>query len=160
MSLMRWKKPSSDLASGASDDIFSLLQRDINSLFNNFGLEGGNEKYLTRKNNWNPLVEFKETPSDYVLHADLPGFDKKDVHVTFEDNVLTLKGERKSEETKKDDKVHYTERFYGSFERSFALPEKRVDKDKISAKFENGVLSVHLGKAQDNEKEPRKINIL
>src|SRR6185312_6421020 len=100
MNLIRWKRPTSDIISNSSGDIFSLLQKDINDIFHNFGLDTVRERNLS-KGYWNPIVEFKETPSDYVLHAELPGFKKEDVHVTYEDDVLTLKGEKKAEENKK-----------------------------------------------------------
>lgn len=105
---------------------------------------------------WSPRVDVRETKDAYEVLADLPGLDKKDINISLHDNVLTVKGERKSEDKKEDENQHYYERAYGSFSRSFRLPEKVQDKD-IKAEYKDGVLRITLVKAE--EAKPRLIEI-
>jgi HSP20 family protein len=102
---------------------------------------------------WAPAVDIVETPKEFTLTAELPGMDLKDVTLSVEDGVLTLRGEkveeRKEEENKK---VYLYERTYGAFQRSFALPAG-VDSSKVSAEFQKGVLKVHIPK--DGEAVPK-----
>jgi len=100
--------------------------------------------------NWAPAVDIVEDDKEYVIKADLPEVNKKEVHVTFENGMLTISGERKFENEENDDKkkYHRVERSYGSYTRSFRLPET-VDAEKVDAKFKDGVLSVHLPKKED-----------
>jgi HSP20 family protein len=100
---------------------------------------------------WWPAVDLKEAEGEFVLTGEFPGLTEKDLKVEIEQNVLTLKGEKKSEheETKeKNGRWHLIERSYGSFQRSFTLPGN-VDASRIDAKFENGVLTVHMPKRQE-----------
>jgi len=103
-----------------------------------------------------PAVDIKETPKEYLVTAEVPGIDKKDIHIEIADNLLTLKGERKFEKEQKEESYHRVERSYGSFTRSFSLPTK-VKADAIEASFKDGVLTVKIPKAE--EMVPRKIEI-
>jgi HSP20 family protein len=104
-----------------------------------------------------PAVDIRETPEQLMIVAELPGLDKKDVNITLENQVLTLAGERNFEKETKDETCHRIERSYGSFTRSFTLPNNlRVD--KIEAKFDKGVLSIVIPKSE--ETKPRKVTIL
>lgn len=94
---------------------------------------------------WSPAMDVKEGEGELTIMADLPGVDKKDVTISVEENVLTLKGERKSEKEEKKGDYSWKERRYGFFARSFTLP-KSVDADKVMAKMENGVLEIHIPK--------------
>ena len=105
---------------------------------------------------WSPRVDVKETQDAYQVLADLPGLEKKDINISLHDNVLTVKGERKSEEKSEDENQHYSERTYGSFSRSFQLPAKVEQKD-IRAEYKDGVLKVVLKKSE--EAKPREIEI-
>jgi HSP20 family protein len=105
---------------------------------------------------FSPAVDIKETPKEYVVTAEVPGMDKKDIHIEITDNILTLKGERKFEGEQKDESYHLVERSYGSFTRTFSLPAK-VKADSIEASFKDGVLIVHIPKA--DEVLPIKIEI-
>ncbi len=105
---------------------------------------------------WRPRLDVQETADEYKVQADLPGMDKKDVHISVENGVLTIKGERKEEEKREQDNSFYRERVYGSFCRSFNLPS-RVDESKIQASLKDGVLNVTLPKAE--EAKPREISI-
>jgi HSP20 family protein len=100
---------------------------------------------------WWPAVDLKEAEGEFLLTGEFPGLTEKDITVEIEQNVLTLRGEKKSEreETKeKNGRWHLIERTYGSFQRSFTLPGN-VDASKIDAKFENGVLTVHMPKRHE-----------
>ena len=96
---------------------------------------------------WTPRTDVHETEKEILIDAGLPGIDKKDIKVEVKNNVLTISGERK-EERKTDEKNYYRfERHYGKFERSFGLPET-VKPEKVSASFNNGVLTVTLPKTE------------
>lgn len=95
---------------------------------------------------WAPAVDIRETPEEYVIKAELPEVNKEDIKVAVKESVLTLTGERKMEKEEKGKKFHRIERAYGSFMRSFTLPED-VDDKKLVATYKDGVLNVHLPKS-------------
>ena len=98
---------------------------------------------------FNPAIDISEDKDNIVIKADLPGLKKEDVSVNIEDNILTLRGERKSETESKEKNYHRVERFYGRFERSFNLGTK-VDEAHIKAVYKDGVLEVTLPKVAKN----------
>lgn len=122
-------------------------------LFDTF-LNDGGEDLATRT--WTPPVDIQETDDAYRIHAELPGMTKDDIQITLENNILRLSGERKFEKDTKQENYHRIERTYGAFSRSFALPTQ-VSPDKVEAKFENGVLSIVVPKAE--QAKPRRISI-
>jgi HSP20 family protein len=105
---------------------------------------------------WTPRMDVKESEDVYILHADLPGLKQDDVKITLHDRVLTVSGERKHEADKKDEKYHYMERTYGSFQRSFTLPSS-INGAEIKAEYKDGVLNITLPKTEDSK--PREIAI-
>ena len=107
---------------------------------------------------WSPKVNITETKDELVLTAELPGLKEEDVHIEVENNVLSIGGEKSEERTEGDEerKYHLWERSYGSFQRSFTLP-RTVQADGITARFDSGVLKVHLPKVA--EAKGRKIEI-
>ncbi len=105
-----------------------------------------------------PAVNTREADDAYYIEVDLPGVKKEDISIDVDDNVLTISGERKVEEERKEDEFYRVESFYGKFERSFTLPED-VDADKIEAEAKDGVLTIRIPKAQVVEKAPKKIEI-
>jgi len=105
---------------------------------------------------WSPAVDILEKDGNLVLRAELPGMNEKDIDLKLEGNVLTLKGERKFEDEQNRNNYHRVERFYGTFSRSFTLPET-VDRDKIKADYKNGVLTVTI--PQRPEVRPREIPV-
>jgi len=105
---------------------------------------------------WAPAVDIFEHDGDIVLKAELPGVDPKDVDIRVENNVLSLRGERKVESEVKREQYHRVERAYGSFSRSFTLPSV-VDTEKIKADYTDGVLKVTL--PQKEEAKPKQISI-
>jgi HSP20 family protein len=100
----------------------------------------------------------RETDTELVVEAELPGMDEKDVSVTLNNGVLTLKGEKKSEREEKKDNCHLMERSYGSFQRSFQVADT-IDADKVKAAFEKGVLKVTLPKRPEAVKAEKRIPI-
>ena len=105
---------------------------------------------------FSPAFEVKETTDSFVLRADIPGVDEKDLDVAVHNGVLTVSGSRSSEERKEGESYALYERQYGSFSRSFALPDM-ADGERIDAKLESGVLSLTIAKKA--EAKPRKIEI-
>lgn len=105
---------------------------------------------------WSPAVDVKEEKNKFVILADIPGVDPKEIDVTMENGILTLKGERKTESKEEKDNFKRVERTYGSFYRRFSLPDT-ADADSISAVSKNGVLQITLNK-KETEK-PRKISV-
>ncbi len=106
--------------------------------------------------NWAPLVDIIEDEKEYVVKAELPELKKEEVKVKVENGELTISGERKLEKEEKNKKFHRVERSYGSFLRSFTLPEN-VSADKVSAGFEGGLLTVHLPK--DEVAKPKAVEV-
>ena len=105
---------------------------------------------------WRPGVDIYEEDNGVTLKADLPGIDKKDISIDVKDGVLTLSGERSDESETKEKNFYRRERTYGKFQRVFTLPEG-VNADDIKADFKDGVLKVHVPKAE--VEEPKKITI-
>jgi len=105
---------------------------------------------------WKPLVDVTEDASEFLIKAELPEVKKEDIHVTSNNGYLTISGERKFE--KEDKKLHTMERFYGSFERSFNLPDN-VREEDIEAEFNDGLLTLHLKKTEIPHTEQKRIDI-
>jgi HSP20 family protein len=105
---------------------------------------------------WSPLVDISEDDKEYRIKAELPEVTKEDVRVTAEAGTLTIMGERKFEKEEKGRKFHRIERAYGSFGRSFSLPED-ASPAKVSAEFRDGVLTVHLPK--DEKAKPQQVEV-
>ena len=99
-------------------------------------------------NNWTPSVDINESNDAFMITADLPGIKKSDIEVKVEENLLILNAERKIDKTNDNEKYHFSERRSGTFSRSFKLP-KSVKEEKITADFDNGVLSINIPKAED-----------
>jgi HSP20 family protein len=97
-----------------------------------------------------PHFDISETEKDYVISGEIPGIDVKDLNVTLTDGIITIKGEKKKETEEKEENYHRIERHYGSFERSFRVPDK-VKTDKLDANYKDGVLKLTLPKAEISE---------
>ena len=97
---------------------------------------------------WSPVVDIEETKNDYVIRAELPGLDKDKVKVVVEDGILTLSGERDLERKVEGKTFHHVERSYGTFSRSFTLPEA-VNSESVEAKFRDGLLEIHVKKLEE-----------
>lgn len=105
---------------------------------------------------WTPTIDVSESDGKVVVKAEMPGLDAKDIDIDITGDVLTLRGEKKAEEEKKDERFYYRERHHGSFQRSFRLPTS-VDSDNVDAHFKNGVLTINLPKSEESKQ--RKIEI-
>ena len=105
-----------------------------------------------------PTVDVSETDKAYEITAELPGMDEKNVEVKLANGSLTIKGEKQDEKEEKKKDYHMRERSYGSFERSFQVPDG-VDADKIEANFKKGVLTVILPKSAEAQKAEKKITV-
>src|SRR5687768_17125338 len=141
MALVRWD-PARELASMEIDR--------LHNMFSNFYNEG-----VSRS--WVPPVDIYETAQhEVVIKAELPEMKREDISVTFENNVLTLKGDRRITDEVANDRFQRLERFYGNFSRSFTLPST-VDAGKISATYKDGVLTVRL--PQREESKPKQISV-
>lgn len=133
------------------------LHREVNRLFDDVlrGLRAPAFTGFDRSVGW-PHVELGETDKELRITAELPGLDEKDVEITVEDGVLTLRGEKRSEV---EDKARgYSERSYGRFERRIGLP-KGIDRDKANATFRNGVLAVILPRTEVANENVRRIPV-
>jgi HSP20 family protein len=146
MAIIRWD-PFRDL---------TTLRERMNRLFEDAATGRGEEKDLI-SSSWAPAVDIYEDEHELVLTAEVPGISEKDVEVKIEDNLLTIHGERRMEKETREENYHRIERAYGSFHRSFTLPNY-IDQDKIRAEHENGVLKITLPKKA--ELKPRKVKIL
>ncbi|MCP0914097.1 MULTISPECIES: Hsp20/alpha crystallin family protein [Legionella] len=104
---------------------------------------------------WSPAVDIKETNDKYIVTADLPGVEKDDIHLSLENNALTIKGERRYEKTEEKEGFSRIERMQGQFYRRFILPET-TDESKIKAKYKKGVLEIVIPK---KENKSRKIEV-
>jgi HSP20 family protein len=131
----------------------STLHEQVNRLCESKFQARGDDSALTT---WAPAVDIYETENDLVLRADLPGIDEKDLDVRVENNLLTIRGERKFEQQVKEDNYLRIERTYGSFRRSFGLPNS-VNSEAIKAEYKNGVLTVELPKRA--ESKPKQVNV-
>ena len=109
-------------------------------------------------NNWTPSVDINESNDAFMITADLPGIKKSDIEVKVEENLLILNAERKIDKTNDNEKYHFSERRSGTFSRSFKLP-KSVKEEKITADFDNGVLSIIIPKAEDAITSNRLIKV-
>jgi len=139
MALVRWT-PMRDLL-----DITEEFNRMLDRFFSPGLLE---EAELPTPTTWYPMVDIVEKKDEYIVNAELPGMKKSDIHITFKDGVLTIEGERKQEKEEKDVDFHRVERRYGKFYRTFQLPAV-IKEDKIEATYKDGILTIHLPKAEE-----------
>lgn len=107
-------------------------------------------------NDWIPTTDISETDTAYLIKAEIPGVNKEDVKVTLQDGMLTIRGERRQEKEEKDKKFHRIERSYGSFMRSFRMPED-ADESAVKAEFKDGMLNVTLAKSE--KAKPKAIEV-
>ncbi len=138
--------------SEAPSKLWPETTRFFEDFFNDFPFSAS----LQTRDHWMPAVDILEKDGNLVVRAELPGMEEKDIDLKLEGNVLTLKGERKMEKDEKNSNYHRVESFYGSFSRSFTLPDT-VDRDKIKAEYKNGVLSITI--PQKPEVRPREIPV-
>jgi HSP20 family protein len=138
---------------------FGSLQDEVNRLFEDFwGTAPATAEEAGRPVVLRPRVDLSETEAAFEISAEMPGLKEDEIEVSVTDDVLSLKGEHKAESEKKGEHYHVRERSYGSFRRSFRLPAN-ADAEKVSAKFENGVLHLTVPKTAEAKAKSRKIAI-
>lgn len=147
MSVIRWDPFAS------FDETLNRMLPGVFSRWPRLALESGAAKF-----EWRPSVDISETEGEYLIRAELPAVKKEDAEVTIDGGILTIQGERKQEYEAKNEKVHRIESFYGSFSRSFGLPEN-ANTDAIRCESANGVLSVHIPKIQSEKPKPKQIKV-
>lgn len=136
-------------------NVFSVRNR-INSLFDDFFYPSGWEDVPSSLTDWNPIVDIYENDDQIIVKADLPGVEKKDIHVDVKNDVLTIRGERSSESESKKQNYYRRERTLGKFERSLTLPSE-VDTEKINASYKDGVLKIEIPKPEGQK--PKQITV-
>jgi HSP20 family protein len=133
----------------------SLMQDRMNRMFDDAG-RGWRPDEPSSTTAWSPAVDIYETENEIIVHAELPGVERKDIGLNLEKNVLTLKGERRFEKETKQENYHRIERAYGGFSRSFSIPAI-VDDEKIRAEYKDGILKISLPKKE--QVKPKQIQI-
>jgi len=157
---MNWRLPTSLTGRGLSrmaSDPFTSLQRELNRVFDDMwsglpAMRSAEAAAATLR------LDVKEDEKAFHVTADLPGMSEKDVDVTFEDGLLTVRGEKKVERDEKKDTWHIVERSYGTFARQLSLPAN-IDAEGIVAKFDKGVLTITLPKLPEEQAKTKKIEI-
>ena len=137
MNLVKWD-PIKEL-----EDVSTRLNR----MFGRFPAHAESGQELLRVADWWPSADIVETDTAYLIKAEIPGVQKEDVKVTVQDGMLTMQGERKIEKEEKGKKFHRIERSYGSFVRSFRVPDD-ADENSVKAEFKDGMLNVTLAKSE------------
>jgi HSP20 family protein len=146
MTIVRWNDPIGE---------FARLQNRINRAFGD--AYGHNDEGLTSSGSWMPPVDiYQSGEHEIVLKADVPDMTREDIDITVDNGTLTIKGEKKVSTDVKEEHYHRIERNYGSFSRSFSLPQT-VDTTKVGAEYRNGVLTVRLPLREDAK--PRQIKV-
>ncbi len=130
---------------------------DVDALFDRM-LPRLSMRDAARKMEWSPTADISETDTEFVIRAELPAVKKEDVQVLMDEGIITIKGERKQQKEEKSERYHRVESFYGSFERSFSLPEN-VKSDAVHCDSKDGILTVHIPKSGPTQSKPRQISV-
>ncbi|OEU44421.1 MAG: molecular chaperone [Desulfobacterales bacterium S7086C20] len=134
----------------------SPFRKEMDRLWNRFSDETPFARTFSEM--WSPSVDISETKDNFVVKAELPGLEAKNVNVSISGDILTIRGEKKTEEEEKDEHYHRVERYSGSFQRVFQLPSG-VKADKIEANFDKGVLKVTLPKVEEAKKKEIEVKV-
>ena len=160
-----WRKKKAEVApEGNLEDSWTELHRRMDRLFDEFfeGFGAGlSWPALARREErfaLSPSVDVSETDDEVRVTADLPGIDEKDLQVTLEDGLLTIRGEKQHESEEKKRNYHLVERSYGTFHRAIPLPAG-IDPDQVKASFKKGVLTVSVRKTPESKARQRRIEI-
>lgn len=141
MTLIKYNQPDTDIFGKRFSDIMDEFFSDA---------------VATRRNSFAPSIDISETEKQYVIDVEVPGMNKKDINLNVENNTLTISGERKFEKEEDNKQYHRVESHYGSFSRSFTLPEN-ADYDSIDASYKNGILSITVDKSEKSLKKQIEI---
>ncbi len=146
MNIVKWD-PFREL-----EDVSSRLNR----IFGRFPARAESGQEMLRVADWSPSADITETDTAYLIKAEIPGVQKEDVKVTVQDGMLTMQGERKMDKEENGKKFHRIERSYGSFVRSFRIPDD-ADENSVKAAFKDGMLNVTLAKSA--KAKPRSVDV-
>lgn len=142
MTLVRYNRPNRDLMSKNFSDIMDEFFNDVIN---------------TNRDSFVPGIDISETDNQFLISAELPGMSKEDIDISLDNGRLSISGERKFEKEEEGKTFHRVETRYGSFNRSFQLPDN-VDEESINAKYENGLLNITIDKAEDKVKKKIEIS--
>lgn len=154
MSLIRYQTP--EVASWPALDRWSTLRGELDSLFE-MPLWSGFGRQSQLFSAWTPALDVYQNNDNVVAMIELAGMKKEDIEISLHDGMLTISGERKGE-TAQDDKAERSERFVGKFRRSITLPT-RIDANKVSANYKDGILTVTLPKAEEAKPKQIQVNV-
>jgi len=157
------KKPDvGSMPAARSVDPFAAMRAEMDRVFDNF-LGRGFSRFPSLW--WEqagdaivPSIDIRESASEVVVEAEMPGLEQKDASITLREGVLTLEGEKKSAREEKEEDYHVTERSYGTFRRSFRLPDT-IDENNVSATFDKGILTIKLAKKAEAVRAEKRIEI-
>jgi HSP20 family protein len=141
-------------------DPFAPFRREMDRLFDDFFTPAEGRSFapaIGAQALW-PRIDLEETDQAYIVTAEVPGLDEKNIELSLRDNILTISGEKREERSDKQRGAAYAERFYGQFKRTIPF-DVELDADKVDAKFKNGVLAVTLPKSQKSEAKARRIEV-
>ena len=141
MALIKYRRPNTDVFSTGFHDI-------MDELFSNV---------QTTRDSFVPSIDISETDTSFEILAQVPGISKDDIHINLENSRLTISGERKFEKEENGKKFHRVETQYGSFSRSFQLPDS-IDQESIKATYENGILAITISKKEEEAKKQIEIH--
>jgi len=157
-----WNRKHNHLAESDSFSPLASLHREVDRLFDGFFSDVGRFPSSVfgedRFSAFSPKIDFSEDESALAVVAELPGMEEKDIQVSLQEDMLTIKGEKKYEQEKKEKEFHRLERSFGSFQRSVRVP-KEIDANKIKASFKNGVLTITLPKSAKAKESARRIEV-
>ncbi len=139
------------------DDPFRSFIDEVHDMFDRFFSDLAVAPSLLRTE-FTPRIDFVENDKEYVLKAELPGLSEKDIDVSMDEDSITISGEKREEKEEQRGDYYYAERSFGSFRRVIPLPAD-IDKDNVKATFKNGLLTVHLPKSKEAQKEVKKITV-
>jgi HSP20 family protein len=156
MALVPWRPFGWGLRRWGSPRGISTIEEEIDDLFNRFERVFGRRRGAVETRGWGPPIDMINRKDEVLVRAELPGLKKEHIHVSVTGDVLTVEGERKADEEVKDDDYYCCEHSYGRFYREISLPAG-VQKEKITSSYRDGILEIHLPKAE--EAKPKELEI-
>lgn len=162
MALVRWTPRGVDLRKWEPLREMEAMTEEMDRLFEQItermGVSGWRRKPILAERMWTPSIDMIDKKEEIIVKAELPGMEKKDIHVSVTGDVLVIRGERKTEQEVKDENYLRCETSYGSFMRTIPLPVS-VESDKIKAEYKNGLLELHLPKTREVKEKAKEIAI-
>ena len=162
MALMRWTPRGIDLRRWEPLREMESMTEEMDRLFGQIsermGVSGLRQKPFSGERMWTPSIDMIDKKDEILVKAEVPGMDKKDIHVSVSGDILTIKGEKKTEQEVKEENYYRCETSYGSFLRTIPLPVA-VESDHIKAQYKNGILELHLPKSKEVKEKTKEIAI-